>query len=70
MPYDPNAMDTYGPIVYFACIFGGAALIVVGALWAARHPRSKGEPLSRARKAWMVLAGLGSALIIAAVLSL
>ncbi|GAA1353986.1 hypothetical protein GCM10009636_19200 [Arthrobacter koreensis] len=63
-------MDTYGTILFFVCLLGGVALIVAGALWAARHPRTKGKPLGRERKAWIALLGLGAVLIVGAVLSL
>lgn len=63
-------VDTNQTILYFVCLFGGIALIIGSSLWAVRHPRKKGEPLSGMRKAWMVLPVLGALLIIAAVYSL
>ncbi|WP_299169320.1 hypothetical protein [uncultured Arthrobacter sp.] len=63
-------MNTFEPVLFFVCLFGGVALIIGSSLVAIRHPRRKGERLSKERKVWMVVPVLGAALIIAAVLSL
>ena len=65
-----EVMDTYGTILYFVCLLGGVGLIIRSSLWSMRHPRKKGEPLSRERKTRMVLPVLGAILIVVAVISL
>jgi hypothetical protein len=55
---------------YIACLGGGLVLMMGGTVWAMRHPRQKREPISRERKAWVVVMALGFILFIAGLLTL
>jgi uncharacterized iron-regulated membrane protein len=63
-------MTPFEIVRYFVCLFGGLALMMGGTVWAMRHPRQKGEPISRERKAWVAVMALGFVLVIAGLFTL
>ncbi len=56
-------MDGFA-IVYTVQLFGGLVLVAVGAVWALKHPRAKGEPLTGRRRTMMMTLLLGTLLVI------